>query len=63
MEKYRVGIYDDSNPSLTNDDNPLYSLANLNKWTKYYYPNGTRNADCPRDIWVFDETNCTDPNA
>lgn len=36
MEKYRLGIYSDSNPSLTTDDNPLISLTNLNKWTKFY---------------------------
>lgn len=63
MEKYRLGIYIDSNPNLTTDDNPNYSLSSLNKWAKYYYPNGTRNTNCPRDVWVFDSTNCTDPDA
>lgn len=63
MEKYRIGVYVDSNPALTTDDNPLFALANLNKWSNYYYLNGTKYAGCPRDVWVFDKTNCTDPNA
>lgn len=63
MEKYRLGIFKDSNPSLTTDDNPLYALANLNKNTKYHYSNGSRNPNCPRDVWVFDSNNCTDPDA
>ena len=63
MEKYRIGIYNDSNPSLTTDDNPLYSLDNLNKWTNYHYPNGTKNPHCPMDVWVFDVANCSDPDA
>lgn len=63
MEKYRIGVYKDSDDALTTDDNPLYSLSNLNKNTKYQYSNGTVYPGCPRDIWVFDNTNCTDPNA
>lgn len=63
MEKYRVGVYIDANPSLTTEDNHVYALEGLNKQTKYFYPNGTRHPSCPRDIWVFDPTNCTDPNA
>ena len=63
MEQYRVGIYVDSNPSLTTDDNPQFALASFNKKTKYFYPNGTRNPNCPRDVWVFDKANCTDPDA
>lgn len=63
MEKYRIGVYNDSKSNLTTDDNPLYSLDNLNKKTKYFFPNGTRDTNCPRDIWVFDSTNCSDPNA
>lgn len=63
MEKYKLGIFIDSNPALTTDDNPNFALVNFNKNTKLFYPNGTRNPNCPRDIWVFDSTNCSDPNA
>jgi hypothetical protein len=63
MEQYRLGIYIDSNPSLTTDDNPVFALSTFNKNTKYFYPNGTRNPNCPRDIWVFDKSNCSDPDA
>jgi hypothetical protein len=63
MEQYRLGIYVDSNPSLTTDDNPLFALSSFNKKTKYFYPNGTRDPNCPRDIWVYDKANCSDPDA
>lgn len=63
MEKYRIGVYKDSDNALTTDDNPLYSLGNLVKNTKYHYSNGTLYPSCPRDVWVFDAVNCSDPNA
>lgn len=56
-------MYNDSDPLLTTDDNPLESLKNFNRKTKYFYANGTRETKCPRDVWVFDKTNCTDPTA
>lgn len=62
MEKYRIGVYNDSDKALTTDDNYLYSLDNLVKNTKYHYPNGTLHPGCPRDVWVLDSVNCSDPS-
>ncbi len=63
MEKYRIGVYKDSDDAFTTDDNPLYVLGNLVKYTKYHHSNGTLYSGCPQDVWVFDATNCSDPNA
>lgn len=57
MGKYKSGIYVDSDPSLTTEDNPYVSLKGLNKYSN----NGTGGIPpcCTNDYWVFDNTNCT----
>ena len=55
MEKYKLGIYIDSDSIITNNDNPNYALSQLNKYT---YDVTT----IPRDIWVWDKVNCTNPS-
>lgn len=62
MEKYRLGVFEDSDPSLTTDDNPAYALRNLNVKANFHYANGSHNPNCPRDVWTFDAQNCTDPD-
>lgn len=54
MEKYKLGIYTDSDPIITNNNNPNYALSQLNTFT---YDVST----IPRDIWVWDKVNCTNP--
>ena len=56
IKKYKLGIYIDSNPAQTNEDNPNYSLAQLN----LYSNTGGGVPTCSRDRWVFDGANCTD---
>lgn len=58
MEKYRDGIYVDYNETVTTDDNPNYAINKLNLYTK----GGAGVPVCAKDRWVFDSTNCTNPN-
>lgn len=55
IDSYKKGIYKDSNPLQTNEDNPLYSLDQMNGYTN----TGSGVATCSKDVWVFDSTNCT----
>jgi hypothetical protein len=48
-------VYVDSNIIQTNEDNPLYSLDQMNGYTN----TGGGVATCSQDIWVFDSVNCT----
>ncbi len=57
IQKYKLGIFIDSNSSQTNEDNPNYSLAQLN----LYSNTGGGVPTCSKDRWVFDSKNCTDP--
>jgi len=54
MGKYKLGIYVDSDPLLTTLDNPNYALDQLN-----LYSNKVPHTICPRDIWIFDKSNCS----
>ena len=58
LEKYRDGIYVDYNETVTTDDNPNYAINKLNLYTK----GGAGVPVCAKDRWVFDSTNCTNPN-
>jgi len=58
INNYKLGIYDDYSPSVTGDDNPKYALKSLNLYT--YQGGGVATGS--RDVWVWDKTNCTDPN-
>lgn len=53
-----MGIYIDSNPAITSSDNPNYAINQLNLYT--YTGGGVATGS--KDVWVFDKTNCTDPN-
>jgi hypothetical protein len=57
MEKYRTGIYVDTDTTVTNEDNPYVAIQNMNK----YANNGTASPypTCTYDFWVFDKTNCS----
>lgn len=57
IDKYRLGIYVDTDPAVTSENNPNVSLSNMNKYTN----NGTGGTppSCTNDYWVFDSTNCT----
>lgn len=57
IEKYKLGIFVDSNPVQTNEDNPNYSLDQLN----LYSNTGGGVPTCTKDRWVFDKANCTNP--
>ena len=57
MENYRLGIYIDADPSLTNEDNPYVSLKGMNRYTGNL-TNGSPPS-CTNDYWVFDSANCT----
>ena len=50
IEKYRLGIYVDSNSSITNITNPNYAINVLNSYTN---PSGATG--CSKDRWVFDK--------
>lgn len=52
MEKYRLGIYVDALPSLS-EDNPYTCLANMNKVTSGSASAGVPT--CTLDTWVFDK--------
>ena len=58
LEKYRDGIYVDYNETVTTDDNPNDAINKLNLYTK----GGAGVPVCAKDRWVFDSTNCTNPN-
>ncbi len=58
MENYRLGIYIDYDPAVTNNDNPNYAIGQLNTYT--YTGSGVTTGS--KDVWVFDKVNCTDPN-
>ena len=58
IEKYRLGIYKDSRDIELTSDNPNYAIEQLN----LYSNEGGGVPTCSRDKWVFDSTNCTDPN-
>lgn len=48
IEKYRLGVYVDSRPEETNDDNPNYAIKMLNVFSN-------PSAGGPsKDKWVFD---------
>lgn len=57
IQNYKLGIYVDSNPTQTNEDNPNYALAQMN----LYSNTGGGVPTCSKDRWVFDRANCTDP--
>ena len=57
IQNYKLGIYIDSNPTQTNEDNPNYALAQMN----LYSNTGGGVPTCSKDRWVFDRANCTDP--
>lgn len=58
MQKYRLGVYVDSRPQQTTNDNPNYAISQLN----LYSNTGGGVPTCSKDRWVFDSANCTDPN-
>lgn len=58
IDKYRLGVYIDSRPQETTNDNPNYAIGQLNKYSNI----GGGVPTCSKDRWVFDSTNCTDPN-
>jgi hypothetical protein len=53
-----LGINIDTDPIITSDDNPNYAIKQLNKYT--YTGGGMPTGSM--DVWVWDKTNCTDPN-
>lgn len=55
MENYRLGIFIDSNSSITSSDNPNYAISQLNLYT--YTGGGVQTGS--KDVWVFDKANCT----
>ena len=63
MEQYRLGVYIDANPSLTTYDNANYVLTKFNQIVQNKNSNNISDSNCPRDVWVFDVANCTDPSA
>lgn len=58
IENYRLGIYIDYDPAVTNSDNPNYAIGKLNTYT--YTGSGVPTGS--KDVWVFDKVNCSDPN-
>ena len=58
IQKYKNGVYIDSNPAETTNDNPNYAIEQLN----LYSNTGAGVTTCSKDRWVFDSENCTDPN-
>ena len=56
IKNYKKGVFIDANMSQTNEDNPNYSLDQLN----LYSNTGSGGKTCSRDRWVFDRKNCTD---
>lgn len=53
-----MGIYVDTDPVITSSDNPNYAITQLNLYT--YTGGGVPTGSA--DVWVWDKTNCTDPN-
>ena len=57
VSNYKLGVYIDTNPSITSNDNPNYAITQLNLYT--YQGGGVATGS--KDIWVWDRANCTDP--
>lgn len=57
-----MGKFRDDISSLNTYDSPKVVLDKLNTYTKYVVA-GNIDPNCPRDVWVFDIVNCTDPSA
>jgi hypothetical protein len=57
ISNYKLGIYVDTNPGITSNDNPNYAISQLNLYT--YQGGGVATGS--KDVWVWDKTNCTDP--
>lgn len=57
VNKYKLGIYVDTDPVITSSDNPNYAISQLNLYT--YQGGGVATGS--KDIWVWDKINCTDP--
>jgi hypothetical protein len=58
ISNYRLGIYIDADVVATSSDNPNYALSQLNLYT--YTGGGVATGSM--DVWVWDKTNCTNPN-
>lgn len=57
VNKYKLGIYVDTDPVITSNDNPNYAINQLNLYT--YQGGGVATGS--KDVWVWDKLNCTDP--
>lgn len=57
IEKYRTGVYIDTDTTDPSENNPYLAIQNMNKYTN----NGTASPypTCTYDYWVFDKTNCS----
>lgn len=56
VSNYKLGVYVDTNPAITSNDNPNYAIDQLNLYT--YQGGGVTTGS--KDVWVWDKTNCTD---
>jgi hypothetical protein len=57
VNNYKLGVYVDTDPAITNNDNPNYAISQLNLYT--YQGGGVATGS--KDVWVWDKANCTDP--
>jgi len=55
MSNYQNGIFKDTPDNQLNNDNPNYAITQLNLYTN----TGGGVPTCSSDVWVFDDTNCT----
>ena len=55
INNYRTGLYVDTDPSITSNDNPNYAINQLNLYT--YQGGGVPTGS--KDVWVWDKTNCS----
>lgn len=55
IDNYRLGVYIDSQPAQTTNDNPNYAINQLN----LYSNTGGGLTTGSKDRWVWDASNCT----
>lgn len=58
ISNYKLGVYIDTDPAITSNNNPNYAINQLNLYT--YQGGGVTTGS--KDVWVWDKTNCTDPS-
>jgi subtilase family serine protease len=57
IEKYRTGIYIDTDTTDPSENNPYVAIQNMNKYTNDGA--GSPYPTCTYDYWVYDRTNCS----